>query len=143
MSSASDSLKLSGNSTGTPGSDAFFAVAKFLAGMSLLLEDRSELREKACDGCRGSYGHNAMSLCRVSSEKELRFVSFGTRNICSCGSGKKTKSHPCRGCKGGHVPQKAGIPGRWDPTAFQAAVRKWVRTGNSVQMVDPSNLKQY
>src|SRR5215467_3172661 len=56
---------------------------------------------------------------------------------------KKTKSHPCRGCKGGRVPQKAGIPGRWDPTAFQAAVRKWVRTGNSVQMVDPSNLKQY
>ena len=39
--------------------------------------------------------------------------------------------------------KKAGIPGRWDPTAFQAAVRKWVRTGNSVQIVDPSNLKQY
>jgi hypothetical protein len=29
------------------------------------------------------------------------------------------------------------------PTAFQAAVRKWVKTGSSVQIVDPSNLKQY
>jgi hypothetical protein len=29
------------------------------------------------------------------------------------------------------------------PLALQAAVRKWVRTGILVQVVDPSNLKQY
>ena len=32
--------------------------------------------------------------------------------------GRKTRieSHPCRGCKGGGAPRKAGDPGRWDPT---------------------------
>ena len=29
------------------------------------------------------------------------------------------------------------------PLALQSAVRKWVRTGILVQVVDPSNLKQY
>jgi hypothetical protein len=30
-----------------------------------------------------------------------------------------------------------------NPLALQAAVRRWVRTGNPLQMVAPSNLKQY
>jgi hypothetical protein len=34
-------------------------------------------------------------------------------------------------------------PAGGTPLALQAAVRKWVRTGILVQVVDPSNLKQY
>jgi len=34
-------------------------------------------------------------------------------------------------------------PAGKSPLALQAAVRKWVRMGSLVQVVDPSNLKQY
>src|SRR5580700_7366682 len=29
---------------------------------------------------------------------------------------RRIESHPCRRCKGGSAPRKAGDPGRWEPT---------------------------
>jgi hypothetical protein len=64
------------------------------------------------------------------------FVMAGRQSM-SC-----SKPHPCLGCKGGNAPREVNLE-VGSPLVFQAAVRKWVRTGNSVQIVDPSNLKQY
>ena len=56
---------------------------------------------------------------------------------------KRIRSHPCRRCKGGGAPRRQEILAGGIPLALQAAVRKWVRAGSLVQVVAPSNLKQY